>query len=507
MHLLKALEAYLVEHSTGIVRVAGSVVANREITDLVTDSRQVTPGSIFIAIAGTQLHGNAYIDKALALGAAGVLSDQPVGDIKLSQWSSAFIWQISNLSQKLPRLSQWFYNNPSAQLELIGITGTNGKTSSAFYTAQLLSRLTAQPVGLIGTLGNGCVNVNPDLQVNLAPSANTTPDVVSLNRVLAGFVSQGLQRVVMEVSSHGLVLQRIARLVFNSVALTQVTRDHLDFHLTEDAYREAKQSFFTDYPTQHRILNLDDAVGLACVDQQNVVGYSLAGHPQALIQLKNVQLSLHGLRFQLSAAQQTFEIECGLMGHFNAENLACAISICVANGHGIQAIAQACQTVQPVAGRMETVRQNPWVLVDYAHTPDALDQALKAARQHLPSSPTESKLWVVFGCGGNRDQGKRRLMGRVAQTLADAVVLTDDNPRCEASFDILSDILEGFDAEHFVQPQLIPDRKTAIETALEQAAAHDLILIAGKGHEDYQLFCNEQMVFSDQATVREWQKP
>lgn len=513
MHLLNDLKAFL-EQQALTINVLAAAPHNATITNLYTDSRQVTQGSIFIALSNE----NDYIKKALALGAAGILTNQPLDESALSKNSVAFIWQVAELTQQLPSLAKWFYGEPSTQLKLIGITGTNGKTSTAFYTAQLLSQLTTKPVGIIGTLGNGVVHVSanttPKLQIELTPSPNTTPDVINLNRVLSEFVAQGLETVVMEVSSHGLVLQRIAGLIFNSAALTQVTRDHLDFHLTEEAYREAKQLFFTDYFVEHRIINLDDSVGqkIAQLRANDVscLGYSLNGHPQAKIQLKHLQLNHKGLQFELSTAQQIHRVQCGLMGRFNAENLACAISICDANGFDLAAISQACEGVQPVLGRMETVRQKPWVLVDYAHTPDALEQALKAVRQHMSdlqmSGDTAQKLWVVFGCGGNRDQGKRALMGRVAQTYADAVVLTDDNPRCEASYDILNDILGGFDVEHTVQPQLIPDRKTAIEFALAQAHSQDLVLIAGKGHETYQTFCDEQTYFSDQTTAKEWSR-
>lgn len=520
MRHLKELQDYFEQGSINISDISDIERSlSTQLCDLYTDSRQVAPGGVFIALAGTQVHGNVFIEKAIALGAVGVLSDQPIEAGLVQKYQSIFFWQINKLNQYLPQLASWFYSQPSTRLKLIGVTGTNGKTSTAFYSAQLLSQLTAQSVALMGTLGNGLVTFDAkegshSLAVDLTPSANTTSDVVTLNRWLAKFVRLGVNYVVMEVSSHALVLNRIAGLFFNTVALTQVTRDHLDFHGTEQAYRVAKEQLFTKYPAEYRVVNLDDGVGKAIADaradDKTLFGYSVKPQAQAQMNLTQLQFSLQGLSFCLQLGQQAFSVHSGLMGKFNAENLACAISICLVNGFSAAEIAKACKSVQAVAGRMEKIRQHPWVLVDYAHTPDALIQALQAVRQHMSTVETtgqsDQKLWVIFGCGGNRDSGKRPLMGRAAQTCADVVVLTDDNPRCEASYDILNDILQGFDKTHPVQPLLIPDRKMAIESTLAQANPQDIILIAGKGHETYQAFCDEQIYFSDQMTVRGWKK-
>ena len=491
---------------------------NDPIHDLFDDSRQVQANSVFIAVSGNQLHGNAFIEKAIIQGARCVITDEKPREEILNQLSpTVAIWLVADLVTVLPNLAAWFYNAPSTQLKLIGITGTNGKTSTAFYTAQLLSHLTHESIAMIGTLGNGLVTYDANqtsnpLKVNLDVSPNTTPDVIVLNRVLAKFVAQGIRYCVMEVSSHGIVLNRIAGIVFNAVALTQVTRDHLDFHETEAAYRQAKQKLFEDYPAAYQVLNLDDALGqelYALNDQPSKkIGYAM--QVKADLSLLNLKLNAQGMMFDIASQHSKFATHSALMGRFNAENLACAVGLSLVNGFELSAIIDVLPKLQAVTGRMEKVRSLPSVLVDYAHTPDALQQALLAVRQHMAPVETtgqsDQKLWVVFGCGGNRDKGKRPLMGKVSQNFADAVVLTDDNPRCEASYDILSDILQGFNPSKHPQPLMIPDRQTAIETALAQANPQDIILIAGKGHETYQAFCQEQTYFSDQATVLAWKK-
>ena len=509
-----------ISQSTDLIILNGQLedATHNIIQDLFDDSRQVQDESVFIAVAGNRLHGNAFIEKAIAQGAIGVITDEKPSAELLKQISPAVsIWWVADLVGVLPKLASWFYNAPSTHLKLMGITGTNGKTSTAFYTAQLLSHLTHKPVAMIGTLGNGLVTYDANLaskplKVDLELSPNTTPDVIVLNRVLAKFVAQGIEYCVMEVSSHGIVLNRIAGLVFNAVALTQVTRDHLDFHQTEAAYRLAKQRLFEDYPAAYQVLNLDDALGqkLYAADTQpsKKLGYSL--QVAADLSLLNLKLNAQGMSFDIATEHATFATHAGLMGRFNAENLACALGLSLVNGFELSAIVEALPKLQAVTGRMEKVCSLPSVLVDYAHTPDALQQALGAVRQHMAPVETtgqsDQKLWVVFGCGGNRDKGKRPLMGKVSQNFADAVVLTDDNPRCEASYDILSDILQGFNPTKPPQPLMIPDRQTAIETALAKANPQDIILIAGKGHETYQAFCQEQTYFSDQATVLAWKK-
>lgn len=490
------------------------------VTQLTSDSRRVAPGSVFVALPGAKCHGIDFASQACEQGASAILTDLPgLAKVQASGLMGSLscpVYAVADLQKKLAKLGQWFYDDPSRQLKVMGITGTNGKTSSAYFAAQLLQAVGFK-VALMGTLGNGLLG---DLQ----PSPNTTVDVLTLNHLLADFARQGVNWVVMEVSSHAVSLGRIAGLTFEVAALTQVTRDHLDFHGTEAAYREAKQQFFQTYPAHYQVLNLEDALGRALADKADkatkaansaeslankdasvaptqIIGYSRK-KADADVRIEALQYDPMGFSGQLVTREERIEFTVPLMGDFNAENLLCAVASVLTSGVTLRQIAAELGHLKGVPGRMEGLSRSgePTVLIDYAHTPDALDRVLKALNCHL-SAGAES-LWVVFGCGGNRDAGKRPLMGQVAERYSDHIVLTDDNPRFESPEQIVADIQAGMQNR---QAWVIHDRAEAVAQAIRQAreayGERAVVLVAGKGHEDYQEIAGQRWPMQDSQLV------
>ncbi|MBN2646185.1 MAG: UDP-N-acetylmuramoyl-L-alanyl-D-glutamate--2,6-diaminopimelate ligase [Thiotrichales bacterium] len=487
------------------------------LTDLTEDSRQILPGAAFVALSGLRHHGLTFLTDVLARGAFLIISDRAPSEGQLAQCRAAKAdWlYVPSLPNVLTDLAVWFFEHPSQKLTLIGITGTNGKTSTAFYTAQLLEAM-GKKVGLIGTLGNGPLS-------SLQKSHNTTPGGLALQRLLAQFVELGLGYAVMEVSSHAIALGRIAQLQFSTLALTQVTSDHLDFHGSQAAYEAAKVQLFHQYPAEHKVINLRDSVGQSLLNEGHP--HSILDHPSALwgyalnsttesvlpissevsrISGEHLQLTPQGMRLQVHNQQHVFDLDLPLLGAFNAENVLCALSCLAAQGFALADLICAAKHLRPVVGRMERVASQPMVLVDFAHTEDALEKLLIAARAHQP----EAKLWVLFGCGGDRDVFKRPKMGAVAERLADQVFLTSDNPRSEPPEAIIEQILAGMQRPQAAQ--VVVERQAAIESAL-RAASVDLLqpivlVIAGKGHEDYQEIQGQRYPFLDQQVVRDWMK-
>jgi len=475
------------------------------LADLQLDSRQLKRADVFIALQGLNNHGLDYLKQALEAGVACVLADRALNQTEqawLDQSSQqSVLIVVENLADRLAELADWYYDQPSSKLKVVGITGTNGKTSTAHYLAQLLLGFGQVPA-LIGTLGNGVVKSTQDM--DLETTLNTTPDVVSVHRLLHQFKQQGANWVVMEVSSHALELGRIERVQFASVALTQVTRDHLDFHGSEQAYQNAKSKLFLEYPSRSQILNIDDALGArlsSSTDLNNVVSYSVKGQAKASLKSTQNTLSIDGIEIELQFQQQTQQACLNLLGQFNIENVMCALGVMVANQFRFSEVVDILPSLTSVKGRMQKVASQPTVIVDFAHTPDALQQVLQALKAHLPNSQ-QGNIWVVFGCGGDRDQGKRPLMAEVSERLADTVVLTSDNPRYESPQDIISDTLMGFKQPDLVK--VIEDRKLAIEFALSRASQNDVVLVAGKGHENYQEIRGLKQPFSDEQVVLDW---
>jgi UDP-N-acetylmuramoyl-L-alanyl-D-glutamate--2,6-diaminopimelate ligase len=456
------------------------------VTDLTLDSRAVRPGAAFVALRGGREHGLKYARAALDSGAAIVLYEPGEGAGEPPQPSLA----VPGLKARLGELARAFYA-ATAKPTIVGVTGTNGKTTVAYLLAQALLE-PRRACAYVGTLGYG---VPPAI----TPHGLTTPDCLTLHRELAEL---GAARVAMEVSSHALKQDRIAGLTFHTAVFTNLTRDHLDEHGDLASYGAAKRKLFTVPGLQYAVLNADDAFAANIADALApgcaLVRTSVRGSAVELsARLKRA--GLDGVELEVSGQFGTAHLASKLIGEFNAENLLSALGALLAQGVPLPKACAALGAAKPAPGRMEVLGgapSKPWVVVDYAHTPDALRRVLST----LEAAVT-GELWCVFGCGGDRDRGKRSMMGAVAADLADRIVLTDDNPRSEDPARIVSDIREGV-GEH-PRVSVIHDRRTAVATAIDRARPGDVVLVAGKGHEAEQLIGAERRVFSDRAVVAE----
>lgn len=461
------------------------------ITGLVLDSRQVTSGALFVALEGHHQDGWSFVKQAIGQGAALILTNsrqwQSLGDVP--------VIYDEDLAEILPSLAAEFYQFPCKSLRLIGITGTNGKTSVAQFTAQLLE-LTGHRCGYIGTNGYGRLGA-------LKAQGNTTPDTITLHRMLSEMVHDSVQYCAIEVSSHGLVQGRLDALAFEATCFTNLSRDHLDYHHTLEAYAEAKFRLFQNFESAAKVINRDDSWGRNLMsrlsEQTGVLGFSVNSlDNDADIQARDVVCHNAGVSFEMTTPWGNTALSVPLFGVFNISNLLAASSLVLSMGVSFAAVAAALPKIQPVEGRMEFIANTTGraIVVDYAHTPDALEKAITAMRHHC-----QGNLWVVFGCGGDRDKGKRPLMASIAEQLADRIVVTDDNPRTESSDAIMSGIATGFSNEMAQYVTYLSNRAEAISFAINQAKTGDAILVAGKGHEDYQVIGTTSHPFSDQATI------
>jgi UDP-N-acetylmuramoyl-L-alanyl-D-glutamate--2,6-diaminopimelate ligase len=468
------------------------------VTDISTRAQQVSAGGLFLACAGRHRHGLQYLDSALGAGAIAVAwePDDAIAAPVFPDGVSGF--SVPGLSRKLGVIADRFFRQPSAGLTVVGMTGTNGKTTSAYLVAQALRYLELS-AGYMGTLGYG-------LGEDLVPSALTTPGCISVHRRLREMADQGAGYVIAEVSSHALDQGRVDGVRFQVAALTNLSREHLDYHGSLQHYAEAKAKLFLHTGIRTAVINIADGFGA-----------ELAGRLEPSTELVSVALvdaddtgttarlrgtltgnGHRGLGLELSGDFGDAVLESPLWGRFNAENLALAAGVLLGLGFPLEQAAAALSRCVAPPGRMELIggqSRQPTVVVDFAHTPDALGQALVAAREHC-----RGKLWCVFGCGGDRDSGKRTLMGTVAADLADYCVVTDDNPRFEDPVVIVRDIVAG--ARHAKTLDVIHDRAAAIDHAIRNAAAGDVVLIAGKGHEEFQLVGDERLRFSDAVVAR-----
>lgn len=471
--------------------------ANPWIQGLCQDSRQLKTGDLFFAYPGSLSDGRDFIDAAIAQNVAAILFESradgvvPVTNIPCVP--------VKGLGAYLGLIAARFYGYPSQEMAVIGVTGTNGKTSCTHFLAQSLQRLQRR-CAVIGTLGNG-------LYPQLTPGALTTPDALELQQLLAQFHQQGADTVVMEVSSHRLAQQRLNGTIFSSTALTNLTRDHLDYHHTMAHYAQAKRSLFYLPGVEHVVLNAEDTFAQTWIAdlaiQRALVLYSLHPPQAAVAPIPHVWVRRYvcqqpGLRADVVTPWGEIQIENPyLMGVFNLSNLLLVLTLLKLQGFTLTAIAQVLHEIQGVPGRMESfyAPNQPLVVVDYAHTPDALQHVLLALRPHC-----RGQLYCVFGCGGDRDRGKRPLMARVAEQYADRVILTDDNPRFEDPEQIICEIQQGFSG--LTSVHIERDRRKAIQEAWRQAQAGDVILIAGKGHEPYQRIAGVDHPFSDAIEVQ-----
>ena len=450
------------------------------------DSRQIEKGALFMARSGLKFKGVDFIDEAVHKGAQVVLLDETeVNDCPECSVPVVFIPQ---LTEKMSLIAGRFYGEPSKALRMIGVTGTNGKTSCTHFLAQIMNGLGTK-TAIIGTVGNGFID---DLQ----SATHTTPDAVGLQALLRDLQEQGAEAVVMEVSSHALDQGRVASIDFDYGLLTNLTRDHLDYHGTMLAYAESKARLFTDFDLSAAIFNVDDSFGLSLCEDKRVRGNRVSvGRMRGDYRISAYRLGMQGVDAEMSTPDGSIMFSCQIMGEFNLDNLLLVVATLLEQGYEHKAVEQEVSSLVAVPGRMEVVsatdlnKELPVVIIDYAHTPDALEKVLQTLRSH-----TQGALWCVFGCGGDRDQGKREEMGKIADQLADHIILTNDNPRHEAAEKIISMIEQGV-SKH--QPEIVTERQDAIEKAIQQAGKNDLVLIAGKGHEDYQEVGEIRYPFSD----------
>ncbi len=468
------------------------------IRELTIDSRKVRPGDLFLAVTGNQQDGRDYIGDAIARGAAAVAYE--AGDALPMYDSEALLLPINGLQAQLSEIAGRFYGEPSRAMRIVAVTGTNGKTSVTQLLAQGLDLL-GQRCGLIGTLGSGFYG-------NLISSQFTTPDPLAVQATLADLKNAGAKAVAMEVSSHGLAQHRIAAVKVAVAVLTNLTRDHLDYHGSMQAYAETKARLFSWPELRARVLNLDDAFGreLAAKDSAaRLITYSLTD-ASATVYCRNVRFSATGIQAEVVTAQGEGNLSSPLIGRFNLSNVLAVIGALLGLGYSLEQALAVIPKLQGPAGRMQVLggQQQPLVVVDYAHTPDALEQVLTALRPHVAPN---GRLLCLFGCGGDRDAGKRPLMAEVVGRLADAAVVTDDNPRGEDPAQIRAAVLSGFSAD--AQVSEVAGRAAAIAQVIAQARREDVIVLAGKGHEDYQEIKQVRQHFSDieqaQQALAAWQ--
>ena len=474
------------------------------VSGLQLDSRKLEPNELFIAYPGLHTDGRHYLAQAKAAGAVAALVESE--GFNTTDETPLPMIAIENLANKVSAIAGRFYADPSASLPVIGITGTNGKTTCTQLLAQLFALL-GKPAGVIGTLGYGLLPSDEvSTKSSLTDTGLTTPDAVSMQRILADLLDDGAGVVAMEVSSHSLDQGRVAGLHFSTGVFTNLSQDHLDYHQTMAAYQQAKARLFKAPGLKNAIVNRDDAAGrtiiaaLAVSSELSCYSYSCS-QKDADIYADAPTFGPQGICAQLVTPWGQGELRCALQGEFNLSNLLAVIGVACAEGYALPAVLAGVAQLKPVPGRLEVVDTQalPVVVVDYAHTADALEKALTALRPAC-----KGRLWCVFGCGGDRDQGKRPVMGSIAAELADQLVITSDNPRSEDAQAIIDAVLAGVptDSNKVSEPQIFVDRRAAIRFAVSNAAEQDVVLIAGKGHEDYQLIKDQRLPFNDVAEAR-----
>ena len=472
------------------------------ITGLALDSREVRPNYLFLAYPGTQTDGRNYIVSAIQNGALVIIYEEIENQLSaiISDFPKIIFIPIKHLQKHIAHIAANFYDYPAKELKIIGVTGTNGKTSCTHFIAQCLN-WHGNTCAVIGTLGNGFINA-------LDAATHTTPNPIELQKLLADYLAKGATHVAMEVSSHSLEQERVAEINFEVAVLTNLTRDHLDYHQSMENYANAKRKLFAFSSVKTCILNGDDDFGLTLINEfstlKTVYVYtherqSELPNETLLISASHTNFSAKGISATLNTPWGTGLLHSTLLGKFNLSNLLAVFTAILHLGVPFESSLDYLSRLQSVPGRMQMLGgdQQPLIIVDYAHTPDALEKLLVTSKTYCTG-----KLWCVFGCGGDRDKGKRSVMGKIAENYADVVIVTDDNPRHENSADIIAEILSGMIApknaivEH--------DRKRAIEHALNSAKQDDIILIAGKGHETYQQIGDEKYPFNDFVLAKLW---
>ena len=472
---------------------------------LVSDSRRVKPGDVFFAYPGQAGDGRRFIDAAIEAGAAAVVHE-----------AAGFTWDgalatphlaVSGLKQSAGPIAHAVLGHPDSDMFTVAVTGTNGKTSCALWSAQALARL-GGTAAVVGTLGVGLIKGKAASEPQFDVTGYTTPDAVLLAQTLADLKQQGAGALAIEASSIGLAQERMAGMHVDVAIFTNLTRDHLDFHGDMASYEAAKFKLFEREGLKHAVVNLDDPAGQRLVAHLRagfpalaVTGYTIACAPApegvAVLRAGSMRSKNAGTEFQVETPAGNATVRTQLVGSYNVSNTLAVLGMLLARGVALKAAVDAIETLVPAPGRMQQMggQDAPMVVIDYAHTPDALEKTLEALRQ--VASDRGGQLWCVFGCGGDRDPGKRPQMGRIAQA-ADQVLVTSDNPRSEEPGSIIAQIVAGMDAQHpSSRLQTVEDRAAAILLAVKQAARQDVILLAGKGHESYQEIKGRKMPFSD----------
>ncbi|MCC6483539.1 MAG: UDP-N-acetylmuramoyl-L-alanyl-D-glutamate--2,6-diaminopimelate ligase [Armatimonadetes bacterium] len=466
----------------------------RTVLSVTYDSRKVGPGTLFVALRGARVDGHRFLAQAVAQGACAVLVEDTTG-------VSAFdvdVIQVADTRVALAQAAVRFYGNPSERLQIFAVTGTNGKTSTTYLIDSVL-RAAGRTTGVIGTLGARVGNEHISI-------AHTTPESSDLQQLLAQMVSSGVESVAMEASSHAIAQHRMDGVCVDTAVFTNLTQDHLDYHRSMEAYFAVKAELFTSFAERSgkdfaSVINVDDEWGrerLLPVARGRICSYGSA--PDALYHFSNVRSGTSGASFSLHCPQGSARIELRLGGFFMVYNALAAATACLDRGIPLDTVRSGLEQVQGVPGRFEVIEsdQDFAVIVDYAHTPDGLENVLASARQL-----DVARIIAVFGCGGDRDPAKRPLMGEIANRLADIPIVTSDNPRSESPEAIARDILEGIPADDRSRVIVQLDRRAAIEEACRLARPGDVVVIAGKGHEAYQIFADRTLDFDDRLVVKE----
>lgn len=461
-----------------------------EVLSIEQDSRQVKPGFLFFALPGQETDGRLFIPQAVNNGAKFIVYDPQYGSLENTFPSGVTVLPLPELSKKLAAIALRFYDYPSKKMDITGVTGTNGKTTIAYQLAQA-HRFLRNKTAYIGTLGQGEAD-------NLKPLANTTPGALCLQQLLANYSKESIKQVCMEVSSHALCQNRVEGIEFKQAIFTNLSHEHLDYHRTMEAYAQAKAQLFATPSLSWAILNRDDkyfSVMKKAIIAPSCHCISYGTHTTAEIKASDYEVDLTGSRCFITSPWGKSKIEIKALGKFNIYNALAIFSSLLAYGYSLSKVEDVLKKLAPAPGRMEIISQEPYVIVDYAHTPDALQNAILSLKKI-----TKGRIIVVFGCGGNRDKTKRPIMGNIVSKYADIAIITSDNPRTEHPSSIMTEIEAGIERKKIYYK--IEDREEAIIKALAIANKTDLILVAGKGHEQYQQIGTTCHPFSDQAIIK-----
>ena len=485
---------------TSILSVLTEVIATRgdlgkNVRTIRYDSRSVEKGDLFVAVNGPDDQALGFVDAAVVAGAEAILLDDPA---HMPEKTNGMTWiLVRDARRAMAEASAFMFNYPMQDLALYGITGTNGKTTTAHVLQSILNEA-GQVAGMIGTLGKTIENTTP--------TGYTTPEAPELIETLEEMKSSGMKSVVMEVSSHALTLKRVEGLRFQGGVFTNITQDHLDFHTTFEDYLNAKKSFFDRLDSHgHAVVNIDDVHGARMVRDSHATVIRYGYGRGADLRISDTSFNPNGsswiVTFSDTFGGGSLKFTSPLLGNFNVMNVTAACGMAIAAGIDRERLPSLVSSLKPVPGRMETIRLDSGgtAVVDYAHTPDALESLLKTTKEFLQNG----RLILVFGCGGDRDRSKRPLMGKIASEWADTLYVTSDNPRSEEPERIIDEIVQGI--EPSVMINRIADRRRAIETALAEVDSDDIIVVAGKGHETYQIIGSERHHFDDREVVRKWQ--